>query len=175
MAGSLILIGFMGSGKTAVGQELASRSGMGFRDADQAIEEKAGMTVAEIFDSQGEAGFRRLEEETVTDLLDAGAGKVEGLVISLGGGAVTSERLRSRLAAEPLVVLLDTDVELAFHRSQDGSRPLARDQRRFRELYRERQPLYESVAKFRIDTRGKSIRQVTAEILGATGKGPAEF
>lgn len=169
MAPSLILLGFMGSGKTAVGQELAGRMGLGFRDADQLIEERSGMTVTEIFSNQGEAGFRRQEEATVLDLLDA-AESAGGMVISLGGGAVTSERLRDRLNEEPRVVLLDSDLESAYHRSQDGSRPLARDFKQFSALFQERRSLYEKVARFRIDTRGKSVRQVADAVMHAIGE-----
>lgn len=166
MADSLILIGFMGSGKSAVGKELAGRMGREFRDADRVVEERSGRSVEEIFAREGEPEFRRLEEAAVRDLLAEGA-ESGGLVISLGGGAVTSADLRHRLASEPLVVLLDTDVELAYRRSQDGKRPLARNRRQFESLFQERQPLYESVAKIKIDTRGRSIRQVAKAVIGA--------
>jgi len=156
----------MGSGKSAVGRELAVRMGLEFRDADEFIEAKSGRSVAEIFAGGGEPEFRRLEEAAVRDLLAEGA-ESGGLVISLGGGAVTSAELRGWLESEPLVVLLDTEVELAYRRSQDGKRPLARSRQQFESLFQERQPLYESVAKIRIDTRGRSIKQVAKAVISA--------
>lgn len=164
MAGSLILIGFMGSGKTAVGESVARNLGWNFRDADTQIEEELGMSISRVFEQQGEAAFRRAEEDVVLKLLDEAAAASQGVVLSLGGGAVTNARVFERLKAEPLVVLLDADLETAFARAQDGKRPLARDLARFKELYGEREELYRSVAKVVVDTRGMNVEETAAEV-----------
>jgi len=165
LADYLILTGFMGSGKTAVGRRLAGELGWDFFDADQLIEERAGMPIVEIFEAQGEAGFRRIEEEVVLGLLDRGQESSRGSVISLGGGAVTIPIIYERLLTEALVILLDVDVEAAFGRARDGRRPLAADRDEFEQLYRERETLYRGVAKGIIDTRGLGVDQVAGKII----------
>lgn len=167
----LILIGFMGSGKTAVGKSVALNLGWTFEDADELIEKDQGMSISQIFQQRGEAAFRRIEEEAVLKLLDEAAGGAQGVVVSLGGGAVTNAMVLERLKPEPLVALLDADLETAFARAQNGKRPLARDPERFRELYIEREKLYHGVAKVMVDTRGKSVEKVTAEIIGRLKEG----
>ncbi len=90
LARHLALAGFMGSGKTSRGHEVAQRLGRPFVDLDRAIEARAGAAVAELFAEQGEAAFRALEEEVAWDTLGSG----EASVVALGGGAVLSERTR---------------------------------------------------------------------------------
>lgn len=166
MAPAVIIIGFMGSGKTAVGKKLAGRLGWEFRDADSRIESEMGITIAEAFAARGEAYFRDLEERVVLEMIDAAGEAATGTVISLGGGAVTSSKVRRRLDSEPLVILLDEDVETAFVRASDGTRPLAGDAAGFRRLYEERTYLYRQAAKYSIDTRKKDVEAVTSEMAG---------
>jgi shikimate kinase/3-dehydroquinate synthase len=137
----LALVGFMGSGKSTVGREVAERLGRPFLDLDQAIEERAGKTIPELFDERGEEGFRQIEAHAVRVALAA----TEPGVIALGGGAVTTVANREALSAA-LTVLVDVDVETAWARVRGSDRPLARDEARFRRLYDERQPLYHEVA-----------------------------
>lgn len=174
MAPTLILIGFMGSGKTAVGRQLARQLGWSFADADHVIEQELGTSISEVFATAGEAAFRKQEETVVLGLLDQAAAAADGSVVSLGGGAVTIDAVRERLSGEPLVVLLQTDLETAYARARGGSRPLAADEQAFRQLYDSREQLYRSVAKIMVDVGEKDIKQVAAEvarlIMGRKGK-----
>ncbi len=165
MASSLILTGFMGSGKTAVGEELAQRLGWNFFDADPLVEKHLGMSIPEIFEVHGEPGFRRAEETVVKGLLEEAARSQEGAVVSLGGGAVTIPAIYEILMKEPLVVFLDEDIDQAFWRAGGGERPLAQDLESFKSLFLERESLYRSVAKYIVDTRGLDVEQVAERIV----------
>ncbi len=137
----VVLVGFMGAGKTTLGRDAAGRLGRDFLDLDRTIEERAGKTIPELFAERGEAEFRRIEEHAARVALAAS----EPLVISLGGGAVTSARTRSLLRAA-FVVLVDIDVDSAWERVKRSKRPLAKDEGAFRTLYAEREHLYREVA-----------------------------
>jgi shikimate kinase/3-dehydroquinate synthase len=143
---ALVLIGFMGAGKSTLARRLARRRGAQAIDSDALLVERFGHSVAREFVLHGEPAFRAAEEEVMCGVLD-GAGPRE--VIALGGGSVLSRRIRDALAGH-LVALLDVDVQLAWervHASDDGSeRPLARDRDAFGVLYTERRRLYEEVA-----------------------------
>ena len=165
MAEGLILTGFMGTGKTAVGRRLANRLGWDFFDADPLVEEHMGMTIPEIFEIHGEPGFRKAEEAVVLGLLDEAARAEKGAVISLGGGAVTIPAVYERLTKEPLVVLLDEDVDTAYERARGSRRPLAGDPERFRDLYSQRESIYRSVAKYIVDTRGLDSSAVASRVI----------
>jgi shikimate kinase / 3-dehydroquinate synthase len=134
----------MGAGKTSVGRELAERLGRPFVDLDDAVEERAGATVADLF-ARGEAEFRSLEERTALPLLSA----VGPCVYAFGGGTVLAETVRSLLPHRAVTVLLDVSVEDAWARVGGSARPLAQDETTFRRLYAERRRLYEQVADVR--------------------------
>src|SRR5258708_18905042 len=89
----IVLVGFMGAGKTTLGRDAASRLGREFLDLDRAIEERAGKTIAELFEERGEVGFRKIEEHAARVALSPG----EPMVVSLGGGAVASAATRELL------------------------------------------------------------------------------
>jgi shikimate kinase / 3-dehydroquinate synthase len=137
----LVFIGFMGAGKTSAARAAAGVLGARAVDADQEIEQRLGTSIEAYFSSHGEPAFRALEEEVVCELLE----RSPAPVLSLGGGAVTSERVRELLARHT-VVLLDVDIETAWRRAGNKRRPLARDRSRFMALHDQRQPLYESLA-----------------------------
>src|SRR5689334_9925728 len=109
----------MGSGKTALGRQLAERLDRPFLDLDAAIEERSGKTIPELFAERGEPEFRRIEEHAVR----VAVAVPEPSVIALGGGAVTSAETRARLAGE-FVVLCDVDVDTAWRRVRGSDRPL---------------------------------------------------
>ena len=153
----VVLVGFMGSGKSTLGRMVSARLDRPFVDLDAAIEERAGMPIPQLFAERGEAEFRRIEEHAARVAL-AGT---EPLVIALGGGAVTSEATRERLR-DAFVVLCDVDVDTAWARARGSDRPLAQDQQSFRQLYDERRPLYDSVADAR-------ARDLEGALLGAAG------
>jgi shikimate kinase/3-dehydroquinate synthase len=138
---ALVFIGFMGAGKTSAARAAAGVLGARAVDADQEIERRLGSSIEDYFASHGEPAFRAVEEDLVTELLE----RPPAPVLSLGGGAVASTRVRELLRRHT-VVLLDVDAETAWRRAGHKRRPLARDRERFARLHAERAPLYESVA-----------------------------
>ena len=139
----IFLVGFMGSGKSAVGQALARRLNCRFLDLDPRIEAAAGCSIPEIFDRQGEAAFRQLEHEQLRQVLcEVGAAPA---VVALGGGAFAQPQ-NVELVEESggFTVWLDAPPEILLQRCRrhGADRPLARDPERFRSLYRERIPFY---------------------------------
>ncbi|MFI5003647.1 MAG: bifunctional shikimate kinase/3-dehydroquinate synthase [Solirubrobacterales bacterium] len=142
---ALVLIGFMGAGKSTLARRLAEQRGRTPLDSDTLLAERFGHSVAREFELHGEQSFRAAEEELVCRVLSA-AGTRD--VIALGGGSVLSERVRAA-RDEHVTVLVDVDPALAWERvrGDDGAeRPLARDRAAFDALYAERRGLYEQAA-----------------------------
>jgi shikimate kinase/3-dehydroquinate synthase len=156
----LALIGFMGAGKTSIGQELAARLERPFVDVDLELERQHGMTIADMFARHGERWFRNEEGWLTRSLLE----RAEPAVLALGGGAVVQPETRQALARRAVTLLVDVDVDEAWRRVQvaGAERPLAADEGRFKELYRERQPLYREAADL-------VIRDVDDALLGLLG------
>lgn len=143
----LYLTGFMGSGKSAVGQVLAERLGLGYVDLDLEIERIAGATVVEIFERQGEAGFRHFESQALDALASA-----DGLVVATGGGTIAQPGNRDRMSGG-LVIWLNPPFATIVERIGflgKAERPLFRDEVQALELYKARLPAYGS-ADLRID------------------------
>jgi shikimate kinase len=161
----VVLIGFMGAGKTTVGHALARRLRWNFLDLDDVIEQREHKSVAEIFASSGEPAFRRMESAALTALLqDRQAGS--DLVLALGGGAFVQKQNRDALnSAGAITVLLEAPVEELRRRCQAEHRvrPLAQQDARFNELFAARRADY-ALARFTVQTLNKSVEQVTAEI-----------
>ncbi len=138
---SIVLVGFMGSGKTSTGRRLAQRLGLPFVDADAEIEAAAGMTIAEIFAKHGEPSFRDGERRVMARLLDQGP-----RVIATGGGAFLHDETRARIAARGLSVWLKADPEVLWRRVRKRShRPLlqsADPEATLRALLEQRYPYY---------------------------------
>ena len=161
----VVLIGFMGAGKTTVGRALAERLRWKFLDLDDLIEQREQKSVAEIFASSGEAAFRRMENAALSSLLQDRANDSD-LVLALGGGAFVQKQNREALgAAGAITVLLEAPVEELRRRctGEGKVRPLAQEQARFEELFAARRADY-VLAQFSVHTLGKSVAQVTAEI-----------
>lgn len=159
------LIGFMGAGKTTVGRALAKRLRCRFQDLDDAIEQRERQSVAQIFASVGEAGFRRAENAALRNLLQENAGHSD-LVLALGGGAFIQPQNRKLLKeAGAVTVLLEAPLEELRRRCQKESkvRPLAQQEAGFAELFAARRAEYER-ARFRVQTLGKPVEQVAAEV-----------
>jgi shikimate kinase / 3-dehydroquinate synthase len=131
----------MGAGKSTLGREVAARLGRRFVDVDRTIEERAGMSIPELFATQGEPEFRRAEAAAIRELIAA----PDPAVLALGGGAVTHPETRELLQAARTVLVI-IDVDTAWERVRGTNRPLAQDEGDFRRLYDERQPLYVGVA-----------------------------
>jgi shikimate kinase len=161
----VFLIGFMGAGKTSAGKALAAQLGWRFQDLDDLIEAREGATIAAIFTEKGESGFRELESRALKDLLQD-AVQQSDLVVALGGGTFVQARNRELLEqAEAVTVLLDAPVEELMRRCQTESRvrPLAREEERFLELYKQRQPAY-ALARHKVQTLNKTVEAVAGEI-----------
>jgi shikimate kinase/3-dehydroquinate synthase len=137
---ALVFIGFMGAGKTTAARAAAAALGGRAVDSDAVVEERLGQRIEDYFATHGESAFRELEERVVCELL----ARPPGPVISLGGGATGSARVREALERH-IVVLLDVDPATAWQRA-GGRRPLARDRARFEALHAERRPLYGGLA-----------------------------
>jgi len=155
----IVLVGFMGAGKTTVGQLLAGRLGLPFADADAVIEERTGIPVRQIFADQGEPAFRALEHDTIASLLSG-----PRLVLALGGGAVEHEQTRRVLAAAEQTVYLHVPYQAALGRvgGDDGRPMLARPD--LAEVYRRRLAAYEEVATITVLTGDRAPERVCADI-----------
>jgi shikimate kinase len=166
---NIYLIGPMGSGKTAVGKELAKSLGLEFLDSDLEIERRTGVDIPYIFEKEGEAGFRAREMAVIADLC-----KLNGVVVATGGGAVLNDRNRERLAATGLVIYLRTEVEEQLKRTRrTENRPLlANGNRRetLEHLAQVRAPLYSEIADISVDTSGKRVRAVAASLVTLVAK-----
>jgi shikimate kinase/3-dehydroquinate synthase len=137
----IVLVGFMGAGKTTAAQALARSRRLPLVDVDEEIVSRAGRSIEEIFSAEGEGAFRALEERAALEHLCSG----EPRVISLGGGALGSAAVRTALAPH-CVVWIDVDSETAWARAAGRGRPLARDREAFAALHRAREPLYAAAA-----------------------------
>lgn len=161
----VVLIGFMGAGKTTVGRALAKNLGWNFLDLDDVIEQREHKSVAEIFAASGEPAFRHMESAALDALLqDHQAGS--DLILALGGGAFVQKQNRDALiSAGAITVLLQAPVEELRKRCQAERkvRPLAQQDARFNELFAARRADY-ALARFTVQTLDKSVQQVTAEI-----------
>jgi shikimate kinase/3-dehydroquinate synthase len=132
----------MGAGKTTLGEEVARRTGLPFRDVDHEVELSLETSIASFFAAEGEEAFRvRESTRTVQALRDP-----RPAVLALGGGAVTREPVRAALREHAVTVLLDVDVETAWLRVEGSDRPLARERAAFTALYDQRAPVYREVA-----------------------------
>jgi shikimate kinase/3-dehydroquinate synthase len=143
----LVLVGFMGAGKTTVGREVAQRLDRSFFDLDDVVEQKTGSTIPELFERYGEEGFRALELQTLLDELLLRSRYWS--VISVGGGIVETSVARTALADFAFSVWLEVDLATAWERTRGSDRPLAQDQAEFRRRFELRQPLYGEVADAR--------------------------
>lgn len=140
----------MGSGKTTIGKMLAERTGRKFMDTDQYIEESQKMEIPEIFSRQGEEYFRYLEYRACCDLA-----KMQNLVISTGGGALTFKRNAEVLRKTGEIVLLEADLETLWERLKDDTtRPLLQRVNKrqiMTDLYERRQPFYRENSTMTVD------------------------
>ncbi len=161
---NVILVGFMGAGKSVCGRLLARRLGRCFVETDDMIVATEGRSIPEIFREMGEPRFRQLEADTLENL------KLKsGEVIATGGGMPCHEGRMKRLRELGTVVWLDGDVrELHERASRIGNRPMleGRSMAEIEELYRTRQPYYRR-AHITVDTTGIGADQVVARLLAA--------
>ena len=162
MAPRAIIIGAPGAGKTSVGRRVAETLGVAFHDSDAAIQKRTGKPVSDIFLSDGEAEFRKLEREVIAESLK----DVDG-VLSVGGGAVLDPDTREAFSHHT-VVWLEVDLATATQRvGMNSARPLLMGNVRgtMITMLNERTPLYEEVATITVDTSGRSLKAVVSDVV----------
>ncbi len=159
----VILTGFMGTGKTAVGQALANRLGFDFLDTDLMVEEETGKSITDIFEKQGETVFRDYEKKMVKKALEK-----EGVVIATGGGAITDPENLKLMKDKGYVIGLSASPESILQRvSNMDTRPLLKSKDRLKKIERllhRRSPYYRK-ADIIIDTTFRKIEETVEEIL----------
>lgn len=164
---NIVLVGFMGTGKSLVGRELARRLKLGYVDIDELIEKKERKTIPEIFAQKGEGYFRQKEKEVIREV-----SKFKGYVISTGGGAVLNPENVKCLKENGYVVCLTASVEVILQRikNQNGERPLLdgskNKRKKIQQLLKERKPFYQQ-ADFTVDTSRLSISQIVSTIIAS--------
>ena len=160
---NLFLVGPMGSGKTAVGRQLARDLGIEFVDSDVEIERRTGVDITFIFEKEGEARFRVREKAVIADLVQH-----ENVVLATGGGAILDADNRRLLATNGVVVYLKTSVKQQLERTRHTKkRPLLLDgdpETILQRLMEVRGPLYEGLATICVDTGGQRVKTVVDEI-----------
>jgi shikimate kinase len=157
----IVLVGFMGAGKSTVGRLLAAKLGLPFTDSDHVIEERAGKPIRRIFADEGEPAFRELEHAVIAGLL---AGP--DAVLALGGGAPGHPATRALLAMVPVVYLRVGYAEALARIGGDQGRPmLARPG--VQALHAERESIYASVASVTVDTDGRAPEEIVLEALAS--------
>lgn len=164
MLPNLVLIGFMGCGKSSVGRRLSGLTGHRFVDTDELVAQAEGRSIAEIFSRSGEDYFRELEQQSLENLVG-----VCGIVLSTGGGLVLRPANRQILKRIGIVAWLDASPDVLFERAmRSGKRPLLQTEdprRTFDELLSVRRGLYEDAADFRIDSSGLSHDEAAQTLL----------
>jgi shikimate kinase len=165
---NVFLVGPMGSGKSAVGRQLARRLGLEFVDSDEEIAARTGVDIPYIFEREGEAGFRAREAEVLDELTGR-----DRVLVATGGGAVLDPASRARLRARGRVVYLRTSVDQQLARTRrSDTRPLLNtvDPRgTLARLFAQRAPLYAEVAELTVDTDGRKVRTVVDQICRQLG------
>lgn len=168
----LYLTGYRGSGKSSVGRAVARRLQRPWIDLDDEIESQSGRSIQDIFATEGEEGFRTLEQA----VLEAVSMRAPA-VVSLGGGAVLRESNRQRIRNSGVSVWLQVDADTVLqrlHRDASTSRrrpPLTGlpPRQEIEMLLAKREPLYAEIAQYRIDTTGRGVRAITNRVLHAIG------
>ena len=165
------LTGYMGSGKSSVGARLAARLGFEFIDLDRYIEEKIGLSIAEIFELEGENYFRAIEAEALRDVVVMHQLCHKDLVLALGGGTITIKGVRHLILEDMLCIYLKADISTLKRRLENESdgRPLLKEEGEMERLFQERRKLYESVP-YSLCTDGKSLEEVEEELFGLIKK-----
>ena len=164
MESNIILVGFMGCGKSTIGRRVAQRLGCDFLDSDELVAAKAGKSISGIFADEGENRFREMESAELAALDDS-----QYFVLATGGGAILSEKNREILRKLGCVVWLHADLETLFERaSRTKRRPLLEVENprsTFASLLESRIPLYEGIADIRIDATGLSHDQTIESLI----------
>ena len=164
--GNIILIGPMGSGKTSTGRILAKEMGYAFADTDEEVTKRTGVSIAYIFDVEGEEGFRKRECLALKECLND-----NNTILSTGGGIVLSKENRDLLQDRGTVIYLQTSIHSQLKRTAStNNRPLLQNknpEETLEKLMLTRAPLYEEIADITIMTDNKSLQEMSKEIQRA--------
>ena len=159
---NIALIGFMGTGKSSVGRLVADQLQFKFLDTDELIEQRAGKSIAQIFEQDGEVAFRKLEQEILREI-----SALKQVVISTGGGLGANEANVASLKEHALVVCLWAPPQIVWKRVQNQShRPLLKTsdpQAKIRELLAQREPIYRQ-ADILVNTEVRSVKEVAQHV-----------
>ncbi len=170
---NIVLIGFMGTGKTTVANALKQRFGMEIIEMDQIIAEREGMTIPEIFEKHGEGYFRDAETDLLIELQER-----KNVIISCGGGTPLREKNVAEMKKNGRVVLLTATPETVWYRVKDShDRPLIEQNKNvgfIEEMMEQRRPKYEAAADIIIDTDQKSASEICEEIAAKVCAGQAK-
>jgi shikimate kinase len=160
----IVLVGFMGAGKTSTGRLLAAALGVPFDDSDQVVEAQSGRSVQRIFAEDGEPAFRTFEAQAIARLVSEAP-----IVLALGGGAVENPQTRAHLRAATVVHLRVSYRQALARVGGDSSRPmLLRPD--IDAIYQRRVPLYDAVADIAVDTDGRTVDEVVRLIESSLGQ-----
>lgn len=161
---NIVLIGFMGSGKSTIGNYLSKQLEMEFFDVDTVIQGRMGIPVRSIFENYGEPFFRKMENAVVKELSER-----ENTIISCGGGVVLDNNNISNLKTGAIIILLKADAETIYYRLKgDKTRPLLKDNMNLeyiKSLMKKRKKLYDQAADIIIHTDNKEIDEICKEII----------
>lgn len=157
----ICLIGFMGSGKTTIGKILAKQLQQEWIDLDEYIVNKLGMSISDTFKKQGEAFFRKVETQCLQEVLNV----EKALIVSTGGGIITSPANRSMLVKEQTFYLACSFDQLFSRIEGDITRPLVTSYEALYKRFSEREALYEAAATRTIVCNDKSIEEIVEEII----------
>jgi len=162
MSGNIVLIGFMGAGKDAIGREIARKTGKVFLSTDKFIELKENKFIDRIFKKPGEGYFRDLEKETIQKIME-----LKNIVLATGGGIVIDKDNCALLSKVGHVVHLDTKLEVIEDRlKNDTERPLIKEKKNIRKIFFERAGMYQ-FAELKIDTSNKTSNEIADKIIKA--------
>lgn len=168
---TIVMVGMMGAGKTAVGRALAARLGVPFLDSDHEIESAANMTIPEIFARDGEAFFRKKEAQVIARLLEDARG-----VLSTGGGAFLSAENRRTISDKGVAIWLNADLPVLWSRVRHrDTRPLLKTpdpQATLRELYEQRVPFYAEADLAVVSDAQTSVEGMVDRVLAALATRP---
>ncbi|QSS98939.1 shikimate kinase [Pontibacillus sp. ALD_SL1] len=157
---NIYLIGFMGSGKSSVGKQLAERLQKSFIDLDQSIEERNGKSIPDIFAEGGEASFRKYEAEALS------AAKSKDAVIATGGGIIETPTNHAVMESSGKIIYLHTDFDSIIERLQeDQNRPLwNQDHTKRRALFEKRLPTYKEWAHVTVNTNDRAVDEIVVQV-----------
>lgn len=173
------LTGFMGCGKSCVGRELQKVTGWALIDLDQLIETQQGRSIRQIFSENGEAVFRRIEADALSQVLKEHADEETPMILSLGGGALTTPESATLIHEKTLCIYLKAGMETLVYNLTNwpGDRPILGEhsdedalRRRITELMNNRASVYEQTSHISIDIDGKSYSSVAEEIVSAVSR-----